>query len=709
MRPLFFLFLLLSFGILKAQTALYFDGTDDYVVVPGTSKLNGLQQITLETWLYTGNFSTSPCSNCSPIIWNQGQGYRFGTGNTKIVSFQLQNVSAAVTLNGSVTLNTNTWHHIAGTYDGTKMRIYVDGVATDSLTSSIAITYTSSSSDIWIADPATGWGGILEETRLWDYARSKKQIQEGMLKKYKSGTSGLVFSYGYEDGVAYKNNASVSSIADATSNKNHGTPSNFALQDTVSNFVLGRTYCDTTIYSKFNVSQCIKYTLPSQKRTVTASGTYSDTIISKKGCDSVMTIQVTILNPNSALVNIASCDSFRNPITGAVYKKSGKFNTTIKNKAGCDSVITFSVTIYKKDSTIYNYTECESVLLKNGKTVNLSGRYVDSLKGKRGCDSLVIHYVKIKKRSFAKRDLKVCQFVFCPSNPTKVFYKPGTYFDTIPNAIGCDSIIEYNVISGNTYSSLTVNTCVPYKSPSGKYTFTKTGNYNDTFFLGNKIGCDSIIHIDLTMDVALKQSLKITECKAYVVPSGKKVITSTQIVTDVIKSKKGCDSIEYTIDVTINQPNIGMSKNGNTLTANSTNVTAQFQWLDCGANYIKISGATAKQYTPKQNGQYAVEVKEDNCTDTSTCFSFVLTGIKPILHNEQSITPNPSNGQFTLESSVTLHHVKIHLYDSEGSIKQIWEMDELSEEPFNVAISSGLYYLKIEASEGLKVIPLMIK
>lgn len=706
---LFSVLVIFSANLFAQSGALYFDGVDDYIVVPGTSKLNSLNHITLETWVYSDNFNTSPCADCAPIIWNQGKAYRFGTGNGRLVYFSLLNGTTAVTISSSKQLAQGTWHHIAGTYDGAKMRIYIDGVATDSNSSAFAITYNSSTDNVWIADPQTGWGGILEETRIWDYARSKKEIQESMVKRYATGSKGLVLQYSYEEGAPYKNNTSVTTVKDYSSYKNDGTPTNFKLTDTVSNFVLGRSYCDTIVYSKFNVSQCIKYTLPSKKRTVTSSGTYNDTIISYRGCDSVMSIKVTILNPTSGSVNIAACDSFRNPYNGNIYKKTGKYSGTTRNVAGCDSVITFNVTIYKKDSSVFQYNECNSVMLKNGKKVIYSGRYIDTLKGAKGCDSFVVHRVTIRRTSYAQQTLSVCAFVLCPSNFKKVFTTPGTYYDTLSNKASCDSIIEYTVQTAKSYGTLTAKTCTPYKSPSNKYTYTQSGTYSDTLLGSNQKGCDSIITINLTFDVSLKQNLKITECNSYTVPSGKRVITVTQIVTDIIKSKNGCDSIEYTIDVTINKPNTAIIRSGNTLSAATTNGSAQFQWLDCNAAYAQIAGATNKQYSPGKNGTFALEVKENSCTDTSNCLPFTLTGIKTMLTQQIVVSSNPSRGSFALHCTNSLHHVKVTLYDIKGGIIKIWEMQGLQDQDFHLDTSPGLYYLKIESAEGFKILPLMFE
>ncbi len=697
----FLLCLIFIAPLFGQRTALFFDGTDDYLSVSGNSKLNGLSNLTLETWIYTDNFNTSPCADCAPIIWNQNNGYRFGTGNTRLVKFSLYNGTAAVTLSSSLSLATNTWHHIAGTYDGSKMKIYVDGVATDSNSSAFTITYTSSTSDIWIADPQTGWGGILEETRIWDYARSAAQIKEGMRKNYKSGLSGLVLHFDYEDGTAYKNNSSVSKVNDRTSNKNHGTIYNFKLTDTVSNFVIGRSYCDTPVYAKLNASQCVKYTLPSKKRTVTTSGTYMDTIVSVKGCDSIMTINVTILTPTSGTTSVSACDSFRNSLNGLVYRYSGKYVATSRNAAGCDSVITFNVTIYKKDTTVYNYNACNKVILKNGKTVTSTGTYYDQLKGKNGCDSTVVHKATIRHQSTSKATLRFCQFVLCPSTKTKVFYKAGTYYDTIPNKIGCDSVIEYTVVSKSTSNTLTVTSCSTYVSPSKKYQYSKSGIYHDTLFSANYENCDSFITLNLTIANPKAENLEVTRCKSYVVPSGQKIITSSQVVNDKIKSTSGCDSILYTITVTINGPDMTVSKSGNKLISNNSSPSSQFQWLDCDAAYAKISGANAREFAPVKSGKYAVEIRDNSCTDTSNCINLVLGKIATMRELNAQFFPNPNHGEFTIATSETIHSVNIQIYDLQGRVLEEWELRDLSDVKFKTRLKAGLYLVKLSSAEGM--------
>ncbi|MBS3913550.1 MAG: T9SS type A sorting domain-containing protein [Bacteroidetes bacterium] len=686
-----------------AQTALNFDGINDHLPIKGTSKLNSLGKITLETWIYVTNFSTSPCADCAPIIWNQQNSYRFATGNTKKVIISILNGSSAVSVTSSSTLNANTWNHIAATFNGTKLKIYINGLATDSVTySSFNISYGSTSSDVWIVDPVTGFGGTLEETRIWDYARSQAEIKEGMIKHYPSNKPGMVLQLSYEDGKAYQDNTAISTVKDGTNYYHDGTLTNFTLidKDSISNFVLGRQYCDTIAYGKFSVTQCAKYQLPSKKKFVSVSGTYQDTIISYRGCDSVMTITVKILKTSSASVVLANCDSVQNPITKVYYKKSGKYTTTVQNYVGCDSVISYFVTVYNKDTSVLIYDVCNSIQI-GSKTFTSTGVYVDTFQGIHGCDSFVYRQIKVRKSTYEKQTLTMCKFVLCPTDGSVVYRKPGTYYDTIPNKALCDSIIEYEVISTASNGILNIKTCGSYMSPSKKYTWTTSGTYFDTLFFGNKVGCDSFMTINLTLTTPAKQSFNVAQCGSYLVPSGTKVVYNSGTVTDFLKAENGCDSIEYTINVTINHANTNFTRSENTLTASTTASGATFQWLNCNNQFAKINGETNKSFTPTADGRFALAVTENTCTDTSGCVNFIYNGIRELNGNEISVYPNPSFGDLNIQSDMDLHSVKVSLINTLGETVKFWDLGDVSIANLHADLHAGCYVIRVESREGI--------
>lgn len=99
---------------------------------------------------------------------------------------------------------------------------------------------------------------------------------------------------------------------------------------------------------------CSTYTVPSGDETYTSSGVYNDTIPNAAGCDSVLTIDLTINTPTSGTDVISACDSIT-WIDGNTYTSSNNTAThTLTNAAGCDSVVTLDLTINTVDIVITN-------------------------------------------------------------------------------------------------------------------------------------------------------------------------------------------------------------------------------------------------------------------------------------------------------------------------------------------------------------------
>jgi hypothetical protein len=111
--------------------ALDFDGTDDFVSVPDHSSLQITGSITVEAWIRAAAWTSE--SHEGTIVskeeWpdNVRKGYVLRAGENGKLSFSIaigDNWPEAVS---SPIMFTHTWHHVAGTFDGTNIRVYIDG------------------------------------------------------------------------------------------------------------------------------------------------------------------------------------------------------------------------------------------------------------------------------------------------------------------------------------------------------------------------------------------------------------------------------------------------------------------------------------------------------------------------------------------------------------------------------------------------------
>lgn len=99
--------------------------------------------------------------------------------------------------------------------------------------------------------------------------------------------------------------------------------------------------------------------------------------------------------------------------------------------------------------------------------------------------------------------------------------------------------------------------------------------------------------------------------------------------------------IVATKDCAIGSIDKTVTSDGVTLTSNNT--TANYQWLDCDLNFAQLTGETNISLTPAP-GNYAVELSENGCSDTSDCFTITMVGITELNPIDAKVYPNPSNG-----------------------------------------------------------------
>ena len=185
-------------------------------------------------------------------------------------------------------------------------------------------------------------------------------------------------------------------------------------------------------------------------------------------------------------------------------------------------------------------------------------------------------------------------------------------------------------------------------------------------------------------------NITIVSCNSYTSPSGNYTWTNTGTYYDTIPNNAGCDSL-ITIDLTINSVNTSLTQIGITLTANTSG--ANYQWLDCGNSYAIIPGETNQSFTPIINGNYAAEITENGCTDTSACYNIISVEIIENISNiNVSIYPNPSTGKFTIKG---LEIQKIEIFDITGKLIYKTFVNEI-EQVIDVSYCpKGIYFVKV--------------
>lgn len=182
--------------------------------------------------------------------------------------------------------------------------------------------------------------------------------------------------------------------------------------------------------------------------------------------------------------------------------------------------------------------------------------------------------------------------------------------------------------------------------------------------------------------------------------------TETATIT-VTPTANGCTGADETFTITVNSVNNGItSVDGITITADAN--SAQYQWVDCDNNYSWVNGETAQSFTPTSNGNYAVIVTENNCSDTSACYTVNKIGLDENDALGISLFPNPSAGKFTL--GINNLNATMHLTVTDARGKVVYEQ-QLSKAETTIDLSAfaeGTYHVLVSSDSVQQRIPLIL-
>ena len=146
-------------------------------------------------------------------------------------------------------------------------------------------------------------------------------------------------------------------------------------------------------------------------------------------------------------------------------------------------------------------------------------------------------------------------------------------------------------------------------------------------------------------------------------------------------------------------------REGNTLKASQNN--ASYQWIDCDNANQPISGETSQNFSPSQNGHYAVIVtNSQGHSVTSSCYDFTLLNNQEFTKADFNVYPNPITDILNIaHKDIAIEEVSLYNLLNQKVFSS--KMDE-SSYSINV-LNSGTYILHITTKENKVYKQLVIK
>lgn len=160
----------------KINGGLSFDGINDYVEVADDDTLDISNEITIMAWVKPsrmGDYESFVHKDDAYVL-------QFAPGTDGYLRGALWLPSLTMLDDTTTQLSTNVWYHVALTYDGSQMRLYVNGseVANRAATGGI----TTNDNPLYIGYNPRGvtywFNGVMDEVKVYDHALTLEEIQQ---------------------------------------------------------------------------------------------------------------------------------------------------------------------------------------------------------------------------------------------------------------------------------------------------------------------------------------------------------------------------------------------------------------------------------------------------------------------------------------------------------------------------------------------------
>lgn len=172
--------------------------------------------------------------------------------------------------------------------------------------------------------------------------------------------------------------------------------------------------------------------------------------------------------PSYATGELTVCDGFTTTIPDSVITQSGIYTLILESSTGCDSVVTLMLTVLESPETIVTETACDSYTTPDGsQTWTESGIYMEVLESTNGCDSIVTYNLTILSSSAQTEVVQACGMYTTPDGETQT--ESGVYDFQYINAAGCDSVLTIELEIINFEASITLIESTLTAGPTGSF------------------------------------------------------------------------------------------------------------------------------------------------------------------------------------------------------------------------------------------------
>ncbi|MBX7051588.1 MAG: hypothetical protein K1X54_06105 [Flavobacteriales bacterium] len=214
----------------------------------------------------------------------------------------------------------------------------------------------------------------------------------------------------------------------------------------------------------------------------------------------------------------------------------------------------------------------------------------------------------------------------------------GVYTQVLQSLAGCDSTIVLNLdITHTSSSTIHVEGCESVLFH--EEIFTESGTYER--HLLNESGCDSTIFLQVTIHPTIHTNWSTTSCGTFL--WNDIAYETSGIYDQMLTSDVGCDSI---VTLTLNIVNLQAQLSFDESTIAVEDNQGDYTWINCETK--QEVGSNNNEFTPTQNGSYAVIITQGECEVTSECLDVMINDVFHVQQNQILIYPNPFQNELCI-------------------------------------------------------------
>ncbi len=433
--------------------------------------------------------------------------------------------------------------------------------------------------------------------------------------------------------------------------------------------------------------------------TIKTAGTYMDTLSSSTGCDSIITLTVTIKTGTVVNLTDSICAGDSILFAGTYYNVAGTYSDTVTTGT-CDSITNLTLTVLPIANTNITDSICNGDSIVFGSTtIKTAGTYMDTLSSSTGCDSIVTLTVTLSSYISSNIVDSICpgDSILFGGNYIK---NSGIYMDTINSLTSCDTIVTLTVsissfvtptitITSNT-TSICLNQGVQFGSSitnggaSPVYQWmingiqvTSGATFNSTpgqlangdvvtCLLVSSLSCaspDSVYSngITITVGISTTDTIKDTICQNDIYLFGGDTLTTSGVYFDTVTNSAGCDSITrleldvLPVPIVIANSDVDTIGVGGTVNFTPNGSNASNYYWDFGDGNSSTLNTVSHTYNVP--GVYTVVLRGDLLFGCSSYDTLTIVVINDIGINEQNkinlltVYPNPTFGELNIDVS----------------------------------------------------------